>query len=143
VRAVSNRETVQTYRAVIVEVRGGMGRSVQVYDTESASTYYYDTFKLPLEPGKDYTVTYDTPVLHAEKVQILAGAGIPSHSHGGDTLLVAVTDLELSHPAAGKPTPEVVRLNQGDVLWVAGGLAYPITNTGSRPAQFVTLEFQP
>jgi quercetin dioxygenase-like cupin family protein len=59
-------------------------------------------------------------------------------SNGLPQLLIAVSDLDLKQETSGslKRTP-------GGLEWVSGGAGPVFTNTSSKSAEFVTLEFKP
>jgi quercetin dioxygenase-like cupin family protein len=56
-------------------------------------------------------------------------------------LVVAVSDLDFAGQTdtAGNN----IKREPGYVGWVPAGVSHPLTNNGSKPAQFVTLEFKP
>jgi hypothetical protein len=55
-------------------------------------------------------------------------------------LVVAVSDLDF----AGQPETvgNDIKRAPGYVGWVPAGVSHPLTNNGSKPAQFVILEFK-
>jgi quercetin dioxygenase-like cupin family protein len=78
--------------------------------------------------------------VRVSEFQLQPGAMIPSHSHKGPHLLIAVSDLQLRSDMQGRgPMPGY--LKSGDVKWLPGGYTHTLTNAGKAPAKFVTLEF--
>lgn len=86
--------------------------------------------------------------IRVTEFEIQPGGVVPMRQYTGPRLLVAVSDLEITDlelrggvksDAAGGPMPGHIR--SGDSKWLPGGYTHTITNTGSKPAKFVTLEF--
>lgn len=78
--------------------------------------------------------------VRVSEIDLQAGGVIPSHSHKGPHLLVAVSDLDLRSDVKGQgPMPG--KFKSGDVKWLPGGYTHTLTNTGKQPAKFITLEF--
>ena len=74
------------------------------------------------------------------EVELQPGGVIPSHHHNGPHLVVAVTDLDLRSDVEGQgATP--ARMKSGETKWRPGGYTHTVTNTGTQPAKFVTVEF--
>jgi len=74
------------------------------------------------------------------------GGVVPLHHHAGPYLLVAVSDLDIrsdvkSDEPKGPQGPMHGRFKSGDHKWLPGNYSHTITNTGSQPAKFVTMEF--
>ena len=62
------------------------------------------------------------------------------YHHNGPHLLVAVSDLEIRSDVEGTgPMPG--HFKSGDSIWLPANDSHTITNTGTKPAKFVTLEF--
>jgi hypothetical protein len=79
--------------------------------------------------------------------ELQLGGVVPPYHHAGPQLLVAVNDFDIrSHAKSDSPKgqqPEMPRhFNSGDHKWLPGGYSATITNTGSKTAKFVTLEFR-
>ena len=55
-------------------------------------------------------------------------------------MLIALTDLKLRKEGADGPT-EILELSAQETSILPGGSAIKRTNTGSRPAKFITVEF--
>jgi quercetin dioxygenase-like cupin family protein len=78
--------------------------------------------------------------IRVSEVELQPGAVIPMHHHSGPHLLVAVSDLDLRSDVQGQ-APMPGHFKSGDSKWLPGGYSHTVTNTGSKPAKFVTLEF--
>lgn len=74
------------------------------------------------------------------EIELQPLGNIPSHSHKGPHLVVAVTDLDLRSDVQGR-SPMQLQLKSGDAKWVPGGYTHTLTNVGKGPAKFVTVEF--
>jgi quercetin dioxygenase-like cupin family protein len=82
--------------------------------------------------------------IRVTEIELQPGGVVPKHPHTGPQLLVAVSDLEIRDDVRGDvggkgPMPR--HFKSGDSKWLPGGYSHAITNVGSRPAKFVTLEF--
>jgi len=82
--------------------------------------------------------------IRVSEFELQPGGIVPLHHHTGPHLLIAVTDLDLrendrSDVQGQDPMPR--HLNSGDSKWLPGNYSHTITNTGTKPAKFVTLEF--
>ncbi|MFZ0958578.1 MAG: hypothetical protein WAN60_19715 [Candidatus Sulfotelmatobacter sp.] len=74
--------------------------------------------------------------IRVTEFELQPGGVVPMHHHAGPHLLVAVSDLEIRSEAE---VPD--HFKSGDAKWFPGGYSHSITNVGSHPAKFVTLEF--
>jgi quercetin dioxygenase-like cupin family protein len=82
--------------------------------------------------------------IRATEFELQPGGVIPKHHHAGPVLLVAITDLALEETIEGQPlTPShpASHMKSGDSKWLPGNITHTVTNTGTKPAKFVTLEF--
>ncbi|HXE91600.1 MAG TPA: hypothetical protein VNK82_11605 [Terriglobales bacterium] len=80
--------------------------------------------------------------LRVTETELKPGATLPLHRHVGPHLAVAITDLELRNQPSGKPA-QTIRMRAGESEWVgSAGAAHSLTNTGSRPARFLAIEFR-
>ncbi len=84
--------------------------------------------------------------IRATEFELQPGGVVPMHHHTGPHLLVAVTDLDIhsdvkSDSPSGPQGPMSGHFKSGDSKWLPGNYSHTITNTGPKPAKFVTLEF--
>ena len=79
--------------------------------------------------------------VRASEYELLPGALVPLHHHGGPHLVVALTDYELRSEVEGKG-PATISMKRGESQWTAGGYSHILSNSGHSPAKFVTLEFK-
>lgn len=78
--------------------------------------------------------------IRVTEFEVQPGGVVPKHHHAGPHLLVAVTDLDIRSDVEGQgPMPG--HFKSGDSKWLPGNYSHTITNTGTKPAKFVTLEF--
>jgi len=82
--------------------------------------------------------------IRATEFELQPGGIVPSHHHTGPHLLIAVTDLDIRSDVEGQGPnsgPVPAHFKSGDSKWLPGNYSHTITNTGAKPAKFVTLEF--
>jgi uncharacterized RmlC-like cupin family protein len=72
-------------------------------------------------------------------VTLPPGGRLVEHTHSAHHLAVAVTDLHLRTKSRNQPENDV-SAKIGDLMWV-DPVTHTVTNTGQKPARFVTLEF--
>ncbi len=72
--------------------------------------------------------------------ELQPGGVIPLHHHAGPVLVVALTDYQLRNDIQGKPAA-TVSMKTGESKWLPGGYSHTVTNSGPKPAKYVTLEF--
>jgi quercetin dioxygenase-like cupin family protein len=91
-------------------------------------------------PGGHTKILFVKDGVRVSEANLEPGATIPSHHHDGPYLLVADTDLNLSSDVEGSgPMPG--KFKSGDIKWLPGGYTHTLTNVGTNPARFVTVEF--
>jgi quercetin dioxygenase-like cupin family protein len=108
------------------------------------------TAKWPEDRGLDILqggtaeILFVKDAIRVTEFELQPGGVVPKHHHTGPHLLVAVSDLDLrddvrsDHEGKGRMPGH---FKSGDSKWLPGGYSHTITNVGSRPAKFVTLEF--
>jgi quercetin dioxygenase-like cupin family protein len=89
--------------------------------------------------------------VRVSEFELQPGGVVPLHHHTGPHLLVAITDLDLresdirsdvrSDAPGGPQGPMPGHFKSGDSKWLPANYSHTITNTGAKPAKFVTLEF--
>ena len=84
--------------------------------------------------------------IRVTEFELQPGGIVPMHHHAGPHLLVAVSDLDIRSDVKsdfpdGPQGPMPGHFKSGDSKWLPGGYSHTITNTGAKPANFVTLEF--
>jgi quercetin dioxygenase-like cupin family protein len=91
-------------------------------------------------PGGRSKILFVKDAVRVSEVNLEPGAVVPSHHHDGPHLLVAISDLDLRSDVEGK-APMPGKFKAGDIKWVPGGFTHTLTNVGTSPARFVTVEF--
>jgi len=76
----------------------------------------------------------------ATAVTLPPSARYEEHTHTGPHLVVAVSDLDIKIKNQDQPETEV-KAKVGDLNW-QNPVTHSLTNVGTRPAHFVSLEFQ-
>jgi quercetin dioxygenase-like cupin family protein len=62
-------------------------------------------------------------------------------THTMPYLMIPVSDLDLTEEIDS--SSRSIKQASGDIGWVPAGVTHTLTNHGSKPAQFITLEFKP
>jgi quercetin dioxygenase-like cupin family protein len=91
-------------------------------------------------PGGQVKLLFVKDGVRVSETELEPGATVPSHHHDGPHLFVAVTDVDLRSDVEGKG-PTEGKFKSGDVKWLPGGDTHTVTNTGTKPARFVSVEF--
>jgi hypothetical protein len=103
--------------------------------------------------GGTQQVVFVKDGIRATEFELQPGGVVPTHHHTGPHLLIAVSDLDIRSDLQGdgqadvqsnKKAPQVLmpsHFKSGDSKWFLGNYSHSITNTGAKPAKFVTLEF--
>ncbi|MCU1304790.1 MAG: Cupin domain protein [Candidatus Sulfotelmatobacter sp.] len=78
--------------------------------------------------------------IRVSQTELQPGAVIPTHHHTSPHLLIAVSDLDLRSDVEGQ-APTAEHFKSGDSKWIPGGYTHTLTNTSTKPAKYVTLEF--
>jgi quercetin dioxygenase-like cupin family protein len=78
--------------------------------------------------------------IRVSEFELRPGAIVPTQHHSGPHLLVAVSDIDIRSDVEGQgPMPG--HFKAGDCKWLPGNYSHTLTNTGTKLARFVTLEF--
>ncbi len=78
--------------------------------------------------------------IRVTEFELQPGGIVPMHHYAGPHLLVAVSDLDIRSDVQGQGHT-ATHLKSGESKWLPGKYSHSVTNTGKRPAKFVTLEF--
>ena len=132
VKHVVRNEAINAYREVIVESL----HQVQYRPLDGN----YDTDELPGDPGSTkptWTISAVRGNLAVSKTQLAPNADFTPQ--GAGQVLIALTDLQVKREREGVP-PQNIELSAQEVK-VLSGDTIKLTNTGSQPAKFITVEF--
>lgn len=128
----------EPYRALIVEILKSDDSQNRLHDPS------LDPFAQRLGPGVDPHVSYVTTLTKTSvqivNVQLTGGDTKELHSNAAGSLLVAITDLNLSSQQADGE-PKELQLSKGDVQWLSGA-APKFKNLERIPARFVVLQMK-
>jgi quercetin dioxygenase-like cupin family protein len=91
-------------------------------------------------PGGTKQILFVKDGIRVSEFELQPGGVVPAHHHTGPHLLVAVSDLEIRSDVEGQGAMPG-RFKSGDSKWLPGNYSHTLTNTGAKPAKFVTLEF--
>jgi hypothetical protein len=137
---VSN-QTDQPFRNITIEIaddeslRNSAAHGDVHWDPRKNEDRALETF-----PGGTQQIFFVKDGIRASEFELQPGAVVPMYHHKGPHLLVAVSDLEIRSDVEGMgPMPG--HFKSGDSKWLPGNYSHTITNTSTKPAKFVTLEF--
>ena len=132
-------DEAMTYRNITVEIARP---DSSLYDSFRTQDSFRDVLSPGVDPHAKYGVTLDKTGVKIWNVQLLPGDSQSRAQHGGPgQLIVALNDVELKQNGLSAESDNL-RLDQGEVKWLAGGAVYTLTNTGKDPAQFVIFEIK-
>ncbi len=117
--------------------------TIEILEDESLrkSTAHWDEDRgLDILTNGTKQVLFVKDGIRVSEFELQPGAVMPMHHHNGPHLLVAVSDLDIRSDVQGHG-PMQGQFKSGDSKWLPGGYSHTLTNTGSKPAKFVTLEF--
>jgi len=119
--------------------------TIEILEDESlrSSTAHWDEDRgLDILTNGTKQILFVKDNIRVTEFELQPGAVVPLHHYTGPHLLVAVTDLDLreTHLNDVHP-PDLGHLKSGDSKWFPGNYSHTLTNAGSKPAKFVTLEF--
>jgi oxalate decarboxylase/phosphoglucose isomerase-like protein (cupin superfamily) len=105
------------------------------------STHHWDATRgLEILPGGTQEILFVQDAVRASEFEVQPGGMVPLHHHTGPHLAVAITDVKFRSQVEGKAASEV-EMKSGESLWIKGGFSHTLTNIGTHPAKWVTLEF--
>jgi quercetin dioxygenase-like cupin family protein len=134
---IAHNNAARPFRNVTIEILGdeSLRNSTATWDANKN-----EDRALEILPGGTKQILFVKDGIRATEFELQPGAVVPKHHHAGPHLLVAVTDLEIRSDVEGMgPMPG--HFKSGDSKWLPGNYSHTITNTGTKPAKFVTLEF--
>jgi quercetin dioxygenase-like cupin family protein len=103
----------------------------------------WDTGKIDTRkvlPGSTRQVLFVKDGIRVSETEFQPGAGSPLHHHASPHMIVTITDFDLRSDEEGK-APTTTHYKSGAAQWIDGGFSHTLTNTGTTPAKYVTLEF--
>jgi quercetin dioxygenase-like cupin family protein len=117
--------------------------TVELLEDESlrTSTPKWDEDRgLTVLPNGTKQILFVKDGIRATEYELQPAAVLPAQTHPGPYLVIAVTDLDLRGEAEDQP-PAAIHFKSGDSKWLPGAYSNTLSNTGAKPAKFVTLEF--
>jgi oxalate decarboxylase/phosphoglucose isomerase-like protein (cupin superfamily) len=135
---VARNLTDQPFRNVTIEILED--------ETLRNSTAHWDEERaLDILQGGTKQILFVKDGIRVTEFELQPGGVVPKHDYTGPHLLVAVSDLDFRENEirsdAGGHAPMPDHFKSGDSKWLPGGYSHTLTNTGPKPAKFVTLEF--
>ncbi len=123
--------------------------TIEILEDESlrnSAAHWDEDRGLDILQGGTKEVLFVKDGIRATEFELQPGGVIPMHHHAGPHLLVAVSDLDIrsdvkSDAPGGPQGPMPGHFKSADSKWLPGNYSHTITNTGAKPAKFVTLEF--
>ncbi len=130
---IARNLTGQPFRNVTIEI-------LEDESLRQSTTHWDEDRALEFLPGGTKEILFVKDGIRVTEFDLQPGGIVPLHHHTGPHLLVAVTDLDIRSNVEGQgPMPG--HFKSGDSKWLPGNYSHTITNTGTKPAKFVTLEF--
>jgi quercetin dioxygenase-like cupin family protein len=140
---IASNRTGQPFRNVTIEIVDdeALRNSVAQGDVKWDKDRALEPF-----PGGTQQILFVKDGIRASEFELQPGAVVPLYHHKGPHLLVAVSDLDIrsdvhSDAPGGPQGPMPGHFKSGDSKWLPGNYSHTITNTNTKPAKFVTLEF--
>jgi quercetin dioxygenase-like cupin family protein len=133
--------TDQPFRNVTIEILqdDSLRHAISPWTTKEAAQQNEDRALLTF-PGGTQQILFVKDAIRVSEFELQPGAAVPTQHHTGPHLLVAVTDLDIRSDVEGMgPMPG--HFKSGDSKWLPPNYSHTITNTGTKPAKWVTLEF--
>jgi hypothetical protein len=96
---------------------------------------------LDLDSDMAIQILYDTPQVRVSEFQLNPGMGVDVPARKWPHLLVAVSGMRLRDQITNGRGIDL-KQKPGDISWSPGGHAHTFTNTGSKPAHWVEVEFK-
>jgi len=130
---IASNRSDQPFRNVTIEV-------VDDENLRHATAKWDEDRALETFPGGTQQILFVKDGIRASEFELQSGGTVPKYHHTGPHLLVAVSDLDIRSDVEGMgPMPG--HFKSGDSKWLPGNYSHTITNTATKPAKFVTLEF--
>jgi len=134
---IARNQTDQPFRNVTIEIADdeSLRHSTTKWDEDRA----LETF-----PGGTQQILFVKDAIRASEFELEPGATVPKYHHSGPHLLVAVSDLDIRSDGEGtgpNSSPASGHFKSGGSKWLPGNYSHTVTNTGQKPAKFITLEF--
>lgn len=135
--------TDRPFRNVTVEILqdDSLRQSPSPWTTQEAAQQNEDRALLTF-PGGTQQILFVKDAIRVSEFELQPGAFVPTHHYTGPHLLVAVTDLDFrENDRNDGQGPMPAHFKSGDSKWLPANYSHTITNTSTKPAKFVTLEF--
>jgi len=130
---IARNLTDQPFRNVTIEI-------VEDESLRHSAAYWDEDRALNILHGGTQQIFFVKDGIRVSEFELQPGGVVPMHHHTGPHLLVAVSDLDIRSDVEGQgPMPG--HFKSGDSKWLPGNYSHTITNTGTKAAKFVTLEF--
>jgi oxalate decarboxylase/phosphoglucose isomerase-like protein (cupin superfamily) len=135
---IARNQTDQPFRNVTVEI-------LEDKTLRNSTAHWDEDRSLDILQGGTKQILFVKDGIRVTEFELQPGGVAPPHDYTGPHLLVAASDLDLSEDAsrsgAGGHASMPGHLKSGDSNWLPAGYSHTLTNTSTKPAKFVTLEF--
>ncbi|HEX8815161.1 MAG TPA: hypothetical protein VF753_06650 [Terriglobales bacterium] len=101
---------------------------------------FNDENSVQVQGGGQEQVLFIKDGVRVARVQIEVAGFEKRHHHDGPQLVIALNDVTLRSDSPEKG-PMNLEMKAGQVRWIEGNLTHSVTNVGTQPARFVSLEF--
>ncbi|HEY1660539.1 MAG TPA: hypothetical protein VGG14_19465 [Candidatus Sulfotelmatobacter sp.] len=126
----------QPFRNVTIEILqdGSLRNTKSPWNPEQNEDRALNTFD-----GGTQQIFFVRDAIRASEIELQPGATAPKRLHRGPELLVALNDLDLRNSEAKNSKSE--HFKTGESKWFESRDSRVLSNAGTSPARFVTLEF--
>lgn len=126
----------QPFRNVTIEILqdGSLRNTKSPWNSEQNEDRALNTFD-----GGTQQIFFVKDAIRASEIELQPGATTPKPPHNGPELLVALNDFDLRNGEVKNSKSE--HFKTGESKWFGGRDSHVLSNAGTSPARFVTLEF--
>lgn len=124
--------------------------TIEILDDDAlrkSAAHWDEDRGLNIFSGGTQQILFVKDAIRVSEFELQPGATVvPTRHRASPHLLIAVSDLDIpsavqSDVAGGTQDPTPAHFKSGETRWLPANYSHSITNMGTKPAKFVTLEF--